>query len=239
MGFKETFKDIKEGSHVKDGLYTDILRVPHMTLTYLIVHFVKSNDKITPNLVTFFSFLMMIASAYFFSVGSYAFGIMGALYYYFAFVLDTVDGCLAREKGIASPLGGWYDKIADRFINPILFFGLIWGIYVNNPTIMVWIWGFIAYAALEFSVIVQYNFRRFFPFGLAVVKEERKKRGFLKEFMLNDFFLCHSIILFAVFGIIEYYLIFFSIYAWIFNLAMVSVMTLKANKLVKNESQSA
>jgi phosphatidylglycerophosphate synthase len=237
MSLRETFNDIKEGKHVKEGMYTDILRVPHMTLTYFIVKVIK-NTKLTPNDVTFFSFLMMIAVAGLYANGSYAFGIMAAIFYYISFVLDTVDGCLAREKGIASPLGGWYDKIADRIANPLLFLGITIGVYTFNPSVNVWVWAFLAYAALEFSVIVQYNFRRMFPFGMDEVKKERKKRGWLKEFMLNDFFLMHSIVLFTLFGAIEYYFVFFTFYGWVFNIAMVTVMTYKAKKHIKNEKKS-
>ena len=55
--------------------------------------------------------------------------------------------------------------------------------------------------------------------------------------MLNDFFLCHSIILFSIFGILEYYMIFFTLYGGLFDIAMVTVMTYKAKKHLKNENR--
>jgi len=225
-------KRIKEGKHVKEGMYTDVLRIPHMTWTFILVKLLK-HTRVTPNQVTLFSFILILASSYFFSVGNYGAYLIAAALYYTSFVFDTVDGCLARETGKTSPMGGWYDKTADRLANPVLFFGMAWGVFRNNPVTSVWIWAFVAYAALEYSVIMQYNFRRMFAFGMDIVKKERKKLGFLKEFTLNDFFLMHSIVIFAVLNIVEYYFIFFSFYGWAFDIAMTLVMTRKAKKLLK------
>ncbi|MBL7051729.1 MAG: CDP-alcohol phosphatidyltransferase family protein [Nanoarchaeota archaeon] len=233
---KLSLKEIREGKHIKEGLYTDILRVPHVTLTYFIVHAIK-DTKITPNQITLFSMILLLVASYFYASGTYIYALIASLLYYLSFVFDTVDGNLARQKDMCSPLGGWYDKIADRIMNPILFFAIAWGIYLNNPSVYVWIWTFTAFAVLEFSVIVQYNFRVMFNFGMDEVKKERKKRGWLKEFMLNDFFLCHSIILFSIFGILEYYMIFFTLYGGLFDIAMVTVMTYKAKKHLKNENR--
>ncbi|MEW2131799.1 CDP-alcohol phosphatidyltransferase family protein [Streptomyces sp. NPDC005435] len=69
---------------------------------------------ITPNGVTWAALFVGLASAVFFLEGDTASLVVGALLYHFSFVLDCIDGKLARLKGNGSVFGGWLDYVFDR-----------------------------------------------------------------------------------------------------------------------------
>ncbi|MFJ6539282.1 CDP-alcohol phosphatidyltransferase family protein [Streptomyces sp. NPDC091385] len=69
---------------------------------------------ITPNGVTWAALFAGLASAGFFYRGDTTSLVIGALLYHFSFVLDCIDGKLARLKGNGSVFGGWLDYVFDR-----------------------------------------------------------------------------------------------------------------------------
>jgi phosphatidylglycerophosphate synthase len=85
-------------------------------LTWLIVNF----TRLTPNVVTLLTIPFSVASAVLFYLGQPRYLIFGALLYEFGFLLDTVDGKLARLLGKSSRLGAFLDIYLDTinvFIN--------------------------------------------------------------------------------------------------------------------------
>lgn len=82
---------------------------------------------ITPNQVTLLSIASGLAAAFCFSRGAYAAGILGALFYQTACVLDNCDGEVARAKSLGSPFGAWFDIAADFVTDAALFTGLALG----------------------------------------------------------------------------------------------------------------
>lgn len=81
--------------------------------------------RITPNQVTILSFLVGIASAAWLALvlGHWAL-IVGALLFQLAYVLDCVDGMLARARKIASPQGHLLDFLMDE-LKAMAFFGAV------------------------------------------------------------------------------------------------------------------
>jgi phosphatidylglycerophosphate synthase len=69
---------------------------------------------LTPTVVTWLSVLTALLAGAGFAQGSRWFWIAGALGLYVSFVLDCVDGQLARYLQQYSRYGGWLDTIADR-----------------------------------------------------------------------------------------------------------------------------
>ncbi|MGW4271818.1 CDP-alcohol phosphatidyltransferase family protein [Streptomyces seoulensis] len=69
---------------------------------------------ITPDRVTWAALFVGLASAGLFLRGDSASLLTGALLYHLSFVLDCVDGKLARLKGNGSVFGGWLDYVFDR-----------------------------------------------------------------------------------------------------------------------------
>lgn len=95
-------------------LFFDPLAVP------LTIFFSKVK-WITPNKVTLMALLPGVIGAFFFMRGNFY---MGALGYYLFFLLDSVDGKLARLTTTFDPLGAFYDFVVDRIVISVMTFGM-------------------------------------------------------------------------------------------------------------------
>jgi phosphatidylglycerophosphate synthase len=87
---------------------------------------------VTPNGVTWAALVLGLVSAGFFFVGDTVSLIIGALLYHFSFVLDCVDGKLARLKNNGSLFGGWLDYVFDRVRVLCCAVGLMGGAYLRT-----------------------------------------------------------------------------------------------------------
>ncbi|WP_449066763.1 CDP-alcohol phosphatidyltransferase family protein, partial [Planomonospora algeriensis] len=83
--------------------------------------------RLTPNAVTGFSVGLAALSAVWFSAGTREGRIAGAVLLYLSFVLDCVDGQLARYTRAFSPLGAWLDATFDRVKEYAVYAGLAAG----------------------------------------------------------------------------------------------------------------
>ncbi|HEY0697792.1 MAG TPA: DUF5941 domain-containing protein, partial [Micromonospora sp.] len=81
-----------------------------------------------PTGVTVLSVLMAVAAAGLFALGGRPALVTGAVLLYLGFVLDCVDGQLARYTRDFSPWGGWLDTMADRAKEYVVYAGLGWGV---------------------------------------------------------------------------------------------------------------
>lgn len=81
----------------------------------------------SPNTVTFVNMVVAILAALGFASGTRLGMIAGAVLLYFAFVLDCVDGQLARYARKFSTLGAWLDATGDRAKEYIAYAGLAVG----------------------------------------------------------------------------------------------------------------
>ncbi|MEO8689978.1 MAG: CDP-alcohol phosphatidyltransferase family protein [Solirubrobacteraceae bacterium] len=82
---------------------------------------------LTPNQVTLISAAVGVLAAAAFATGERPGMVAGALLLYAAFVLDCVDGQLARYTRQFSKLGAWLDSIFDRTKEYVVFAGLAIG----------------------------------------------------------------------------------------------------------------
>ncbi|MFK3981444.1 DUF5941 domain-containing protein [Micromonospora sp. NPDC050397] len=81
-----------------------------------------------PTGVTAFSVLFAVAAAVLFGLGGRTAAVLGAVLLYLGFVLDCVDGQLARYTRHFSPWGGWLDTMADRAKEYVVYAGLAVGV---------------------------------------------------------------------------------------------------------------
>jgi len=95
-------------------LFFDPLAVP-LTIIFSKVKW------ITPNRVTLMALFPGIMGAFFFVQGN---PIMGALGYYVFFLLDSIDGKLARFTSTFDPLGAFYDFAVDRIVISMMVCGM-------------------------------------------------------------------------------------------------------------------
>jgi phosphatidylglycerophosphate synthase len=87
---------------------------------------------ITPNRVTVAAFLAALGAAGCFLAASRPWLIAGAALFYLAFLLDCVDGKLARWQGSGSLFGAWLDYILDRVRVLICVTALMGGQYLRT-----------------------------------------------------------------------------------------------------------
>ncbi|WFE98041.1 DUF5941 domain-containing protein [Micromonospora sp. WMMD987] len=82
---------------------------------------------LTPTGVTMVSVLFAVVAAVLFGVGGRAALVAGGILLYLGFVLDCVDGQLARYTRHFSAWGGWLDTMADRAKEYLVYAGLGYG----------------------------------------------------------------------------------------------------------------
>ncbi|MGH1555702.1 CDP-alcohol phosphatidyltransferase family protein [Streptomyces sp. L7] len=95
----------------RDAWWTVFLVDPVATRLLLVVARFRF---ITPNRVTWAALFVGLAAGGFFLKGDRQSLIIGALLYHLSFVLDCIDGKLARLKGTGTVFGGWLDYVFDR-----------------------------------------------------------------------------------------------------------------------------
>jgi phosphatidylglycerophosphate synthase len=98
------------------------LYVTHF-LSIRIVRFLY-NKRITPNQITVFSIIMSFVSAYSFSIGSNVSCLVGAFLLELFYIFDSVDGQLARAKGLSSHGGKYLDVFCNFLVPPVVLFGI-------------------------------------------------------------------------------------------------------------------
>jgi phosphatidylglycerophosphate synthase len=79
-------------------------------LTYVVAR----RTRITPNQLTVLAFAIGMGAAGCFAAGDFGWLIAGAVLYHLSFVVDCMDGKLARYQGSGSIFGGWLDYVLDR-----------------------------------------------------------------------------------------------------------------------------
>ncbi|GCC10472.1 bifunctional IPC transferase and DIPP synthase [archaeon] len=84
------------------------------------------NSHLTPNMISFISFLFGLLSAALFAMGQ---NIIAGIAVQISSILDGCDGEIARLKGLISPLGYIFDAILDRYADMLIFLGII----ASNP----------------------------------------------------------------------------------------------------------
>lgn len=90
---------------------------------------------ISPNLITVCSLLIGLAAGFCFAKGDYGSLLCGAILVQVSFVVDCMDGQLARYRQQFSLIGAWLDRISDRVKDFWYFFSLAFGFYSMHPKI--------------------------------------------------------------------------------------------------------
>jgi phosphatidylglycerophosphate synthase len=83
--------------------------------------------SLSPNAITILSTIVGLFAAGAFAVGSYFAGMLGAMLFQLAAILDCCDGEVARLKFLESPFGEQLDIILDNLVHIALFAGIAWG----------------------------------------------------------------------------------------------------------------
>ncbi|MHA2275765.1 MAG: CDP-alcohol phosphatidyltransferase family protein, partial [Candidatus Kariarchaeaceae archaeon] len=112
------------------------------------------NFNITPNQISFFSFVLSMIAAGLFALGNYWFLALGGIIAQFASIIDGSDGEVARLKYLSSDYGGWFDAVLDRYADAFLLFGLTW--YAYSQDLFPWALG-VGFLAIIGSFMLSYT----------------------------------------------------------------------------------
>ena len=87
----------------------------------------------SPNAITILSMVIGLIGAVCFAMGSYQLGIVGALLFQLAVIIDCCDGEVARLTFAESRLGQELDLVSDNIVHMAVFAGIAWGTYQESP----------------------------------------------------------------------------------------------------------
>jgi 1L-myo-inositol 1-phosphate cytidylyltransferase / CDP-L-myo-inositol myo-inositolphosphotransferase len=87
---------------------------------------------LSPNAVTMVATAIGLGSAAVFGIGTYNTGIIAALLFQLAAIVDCSDGEVARLTFTESPFGAWLDIAMDNIVHMAIFAGIAAGLYVTR-----------------------------------------------------------------------------------------------------------
>lgn len=116
----------------KDGWWASIFSGP---LANRMLEPICEITWISPNLITITSLVIGLIASYFFLRASQQDLIIGAVLVQLSFVVDCMDGQLARYRQQFSKLGAWLDRISDRVKDFFYFFSLALGFFLSHEDV--------------------------------------------------------------------------------------------------------
>src|SRR3990170_4117658 len=114
-------------------LFTDPVALP-------LVRLLERRRWLSPDQVTALATVVGLAVGPMFALGTRGALVAGAIVFQLSFVLDCVDGKLARALGLTGPRGAALDRISDGARRASATLGLIGWLWRTEPVEDVW-WG--------------------------------------------------------------------------------------------------
>ena len=130
----------------RDAWWTVALVDP---LASRLVRLVSPWRRVTPNRLTVGAFLVGVAAAACFWQQSYPWLVAGAVLFHLSFVIDCMDGKIARLNGTGSVFGAWLDYVFDRLRVVVCTIGLFGGQYARTGHLAyLWVAGLVIFLDL-------------------------------------------------------------------------------------------
>jgi phosphatidylglycerophosphate synthase len=107
-----------------------------------ILHLIADWKLITPNLLTVGSFLLVLIASFLIIFDFSSFSLISCIILQVAYILDCMDGQLARYRGISSELGAFLDKSLDLIKFPFVIFAFTFNSFYQSKDILPIIVGF-------------------------------------------------------------------------------------------------
>lgn len=149
----------------RDAWWTVILVDP---LASRLVQLTAGYRWITPNRLTVLAFLLGLGSAACFLQADYPWLVAGAVLFHLSFVVDCMDGKIARLNGTGSVFGMWLDFIFDQLRVVICTIALMAGQYAATDNVI--------YLAAAGGILVVDMFRYLNAWQIGKVKNEMRAR---------------------------------------------------------------
>jgi phosphatidylglycerophosphate synthase len=166
MATRFTLQDVRAQTYKsRDAWWTVLLVDP---LASRLVQLVSRFRAITPNRLTMAAFLLGVGAAACFAQQEYRWLLAGALLFHLSFVIDCMDGKVARLMGTGSVFGAWLDYVFDRLRVLVCTIALMGGQYARTGNLMyLWVGG---------GVIFLDMFRYLNALQMGKVKNEMRHR---------------------------------------------------------------
>lgn len=174
---KFTLEDVKETYKKKDAWWTVLLVDP--VAARLIVP-TANYTNITPNQLSLFSFALGLTSVYCFFLGNYTALVVGAILYHISFIIDCMDGKIARLKGTGSTFGMLLDISLDHIRVVLSIAALSYSQYRISEDVTYLYLAFLflaAYCARHINALQLYKLRRDMRGKLRKAKRNLKRTG--------------------------------------------------------------
>jgi phosphatidylglycerophosphate synthase len=175
---------------------------------------------ITPNMVSLFTLGVSFAAGVFLALGGYWNMLTGAVLSWFSSVLDGCDGEVARLKLQESAFGCWLETICDNLYYLFIFSGLTIGLVRSSGNRSYLVWGGLLLLGAIMSFLMTGVQRNQMTNGKPeqYLQEWHKKAdsrssnpllylGRNTEFIIRRCFLPYVILFFALFGVMNWFLI--------------------------------
>lgn len=198
-----------------DGIFARANRTISIPISRRIIPF-----PITPNMVSLFTLGVSFAAGAFLALGGYWNMLTGAILSWFSSVLDGCDGEVARLKLQESAFGCWLETICDNLYYLFIFSGLTIGLVRSSGNRSYLLWGGLLVFGATMSFVMTGLQRHQLSSGRPerYLLEWHKKAdsrssnpllylGRHTEFIIRRCFLPYVFLFFALFGIMNWFLI--------------------------------
>ncbi len=133
-----------------------------------LVRLVAPYRWITPNRLTFAAFLFGVGAAACYWQQTWGWLVAGALLFHLSFVIDCMDGKIARLNGTGSVFGAWLDYVFDRLRVLVCTVALMGGQYARTGDFLyIWLAGIVIFLDM---------FRYLNALQIAHVKDDMRNR---------------------------------------------------------------
>jgi phosphatidylglycerophosphate synthase len=164
MRSRHSIEEIRRRTYKsRDAWWTVVLVDP---LASRLVQLTAGYRWITPNRLTFTAFVLGLGSAACFARADHGWLIAGALLFHLSFVVDCMDGKIARLNGTGSVFGVWLDFTLDQLRVVICAVALMAGQYAATDDLR--------YLAMAGVVLVLDMFRYLNAWQVGKVKNEMR-----------------------------------------------------------------
>ena len=166
---------------------------------------------ISANMVTFLSFVISLMSTPFFLVNERGYLILGAVILNAGYILDYVDGEIARTMKETSKFGKWLDFTFDRILDGIVFTIIIIGVYLSTGNILMGFLGLIT-LVLRFLIDILRWSPRIIDHEVQIVNEYTQTNFIKSQFLYTKANLYILVLIFSLFGRMDLFIYFWAIY---------------------------
>ena len=131
------------------------------------------HTSITPNQITLSSIVIGMTSCIMFATAIPVYFLLGALILELYYIIDAVDGQLARYKKLSSMTGGYFDYVSNYIVYPCVFFCIGLGLIRHSGDVLPIVFAFSA--SVSVSLISVFSECKYNVFVSAIKKANEVK----------------------------------------------------------------